>query len=393
MDPKLQAISAYQQQFGSDPQFVARAPGRVNLLGEHVDYNEGFVLPAAIDRATYLAFSPSDDDANHILAADFGEMSVYTNASLANKQDKEGNPIVEWVLYPASVNFILQQAGHTPTPIKGAFSSNIPRGSGLSSSASVLVAFLNAYQAVSVFSLDKMEIAKLGQRAENQYVGVNCGIMDQFASSCGVDDHLLSLDCRDLQWQPVPLSSELAIVVADTSVRRKLTSGEYNKRRDACERAVNTLQKNLPGIHSLRDVTPAQFEANKHLLDTEAQMRAEHVVYEIDRTQKANLLLNQGDFAGFGKIMEACHASLRDLYEVSCPELDAMVSLAAGLPGYIGARLTGAGFGGCTVNLVRKAQAAEFAEQLAQRYAKHTNLTPEIYICKASAGASVERYK
>ena len=177
MDPKKNAIDAYIQRFGSKPQFVARAPGRVNLLGEHVDYNDGFVLPAAIDRATYLAFSASEDDANHILAADFGEISHYSERSLAEKKDIDGTPLKEWVYYPASISWVLQNAGKQPQPIQAAFSSNIPRGSGLSSSASVLIAFLRAYEALSHWNLDKMEIAKLGQRAENQYVGVNLSLI------------------------------------------------------------------------------------------------------------------------------------------------------------------------------------------------------------------------
>ena len=393
MNPREKAIQAFQQEFGAKPKFIARAPGRVNLLGEHVDYNNGFVLPAAIDRATYLAFSPSTDGSNHILAADFGEISHYSNFTVKEKADLDGNPLAEWVYYPASIAWVLQQDDHTVIPIQGAFCSNIPRGSGLSSSASVLVAFLSAYKAAAGWQMEKMQIAKLGQKAENQYVGVNCGIMDQFASACGVDDHLLLLDCRNLDWQPVPLAEDLAIVVADTSVRRKLTSGEYNKRREACERAVAMIRQVIPGVESLRDVSVEQFEMNKHRLDPEAAMRAEHVVREIARTQAATSLLKNGQFEEFGLIMEECHASLRDLYEVSCPELNAMTELAKGLPGYLGARLTGAGFGGCTVNLVRKENAQVFAKELAKKYIAKTHLTPEIYICKASLGANVEVFQ
>ncbi len=390
MHPREKAVDAFQKQFGKEPRFLAIAPGRVNLLGEHVDYNDGFVLPAAIDRATYLAFSPSEDNCNHILAADFNEQADYSQFTLGDKCDLDGNPLRDWVYYPAGVAWALEDAGLEAKPIVGAYSSNIPRGSGLSSSASVLVSFAVAYQQISGWNIEPMALAKLGQKAENQYVGVNCGIMDQFASACGVENHLLLLDCRSLEWQTVPLSDQLAIVVADTSVRRKLTSGEYNKRREACEEAVAVLKHHLPKINSLRDVDVFEFEKFKSYLPDTPRKRAEHVVYEIERGKSAPALLGNGDFDGFGRLMEQCHASLRDLYEVSCPELDLMTELAKDLQGYIGARLTGAGFGGCTVNLVHAQVANQFAQQLAQRYNQKSGLTAEIYVCKASRGASVE---
>ena len=235
-----------------------------------------------------------------------------------------------------------------------------------------------------------MELARLGQKAENKYVGVNCGVMDQFASACGEIDRLLYLDCRTLHWQTVPLSTEVSIIVADTTIRRKLTSGEYNKRRDACEQAVKILKDDLPGITALRDVSVQAFNRLAFKLPEVVEKRARHIVEEIERAQQAIPLLEQANFSRFGQLMNECHASLRDLYEVSCPELDIMARLAQAIPGCFGARLTGAGFGGCTVNRVEREQADAFAKQLSAQYEAECGLHPEIYICRASAGAGLE---
>jgi galactokinase len=269
------------------------------------------------------------------------------------------------------------------------FTSNIPRGSGLSSSASVEMAFMIAWQKLGGWTLPPMKRALLGQKAENKYVGVNCGIMDQFASACGVENKLLLLDCRSLEWEPTPLPKNVAIVIADTTVRRKLTSGEYNNRRSACEEAVRLLQKNLPGIKSLRDVSVDDFHRLSASLPEVVRQRAAHVVEEIERLKLALPLLKSGDVQGFGRLMNECHVSLRDLYEVSCPELDVMVRVAQSLDGCYGARLTGAGFGGCTVNLVALEKAEGFAKSLAAGYEAETKLHPEIYITSASNGAEL----
>ncbi|PWH15104.1 MAG: galactokinase [Anaerolineae bacterium] len=381
--------AVFQQKFGYPPLHIARAPGRVNLLGEHVDYNDGFVLPAAIDRATYLAFAPAHTEQTTVWAADFAQGAVFTPQTLAAKTQPDGSPLPDWARYPAGVMWALRQAGLETPALHAVFASNVPRGSGLSSSASVEMAFGVAWQQLGGWQVTPMELAKLGQRAENQYVGVNCGIMDQFASACGVEDRLLWLDCRSLEWETLALPPTVAIVVADTTVRRKLTSGEYNNRRAACEQAVQLLQAELPGIHSLRDVSLTDFNRLAAKLPQETHKRARHVVEEIERTQQAVALLRAGDVNGFGALMNACHLSLRDLYEVSCPELDVMVEIAQSLPGCYGARLTGAGFGGCTVNLVAQEQAPAFAQALMAGYRARTGLQPEIYICKASAGAGL----
>jgi galactokinase len=389
MNPRAIAIQAYQNRFLQAPLFVARAPGRVNLLGEHVDYNDGFVLPAAIDRATYVAFSPASTDQTTLVAADFGEEAQFTPATLPAKRQPDGSPLPEWALYPAGTAWALGEAGHSTPAMQAAFSSDIPRGSGLSSSASIEMAFGVAWSMLGVWSLPAMQLALLGQKAENRYVGVNCGIMDQFASACGEADRLLLLDCRSLEYRSLPLPENTVIVVADTTVRRKLTSGEYNNRRAACEEAVRLLSGDLPGLKSLRDVSVETFNRLSKTLPVTVEKRARHVVEEIERTCQAIPLLEQGQTREFGQLMNACHVSLRDLYEVSVPELDSMVEIAQPLPGCFGARLTGGGFGGCTVNLVASAQAEAFARMLGPEYERRTGLHPEIYICQASQGAGL----
>lgn len=391
MHPQDLVISTFRQRFGIEPAYIALAPGRVNILGEHVDFNDGFVLPAAIDRATYIAFSPADDDPAErftLVAADFGEEVSFTMESIATKTAADGSPLPEWAFYPAGVAWALEGEGLPVRPINAVFASNVPQGSGLSSSASIEMAFAIAWEvAGDRWGLSPMQRALLGQRAENQYVGVNCGIMDQFASACGVADKLLLLDCRSLEWQTLPVPEDVAIVIADTSVRRKLTDGAYNQRRQACEDAVKILSAHLPGVKALRDVSVEDFNRLSGQLPGLVEKRARHVVEEIERSRRAIPLLEQGKIREFGEIMNACHASLRDLYEVSIPELNTMVEIAQGLPGCFGARLTGAGFGGCTVNLVEKAAAQGFAAELARQYEQKTGLRPEIYICRASDGA------
>jgi galactokinase len=379
----------FHETFGSAPTHFVRAPGRVNLLGEHVDYNDGFVLPAAIDRATYVAFSPTGTDLSTLAAVDFNQQASFSPQTIPLKAQMDGSPLPEWAHYPAGVMWSLNEKQLKTQGMNAVFASNVPRGSGLSSSASVEMAFMLAWQALSDWTLPSMQRALLGQKAENQYVGVNCGIMDQFASACGVENKLLLLDCRSLEWKPIPLPEDVAIVIADTTIRRKLTSGEYNKRRAACEEAVRLLQQDLPGIRSLRDVSVEEFNRFADKLPEQVSKRARHVVEEIERSNQAEALLEAGNLRHFGELMNQCHASLRDLYEVSSPELNAMANVAQSLDGCYGARLTGAGFGGCTVNLVAQEQAETFSERLAKGYQSQTGYQPEIYITRASNGAEL----
>jgi galactokinase len=381
--------NAFREVFGHTPAFIARAPGRVNLLGEHVDYNDGFVLPAAIDRAAYIAFSPAQAAHSTLLAVDFDRQTSFSPDTIPTKTQTDSSALPDWAHYPAGVMWSLLDESLSVPAINAAYSSDVPRGSGLSSSASVEMAFMIAWQTLGGWRLPPLQLALLAQRAENKYVGVNSGIMDQFASACGVQNNLLLLDCRSLEWKTLPLPENVAIVIADTSVRRALTSGAYNNRRAACEQAVRLLQQSLPGIKSLRDVSVEELNRFEGTLPGEVAKRARHVVEEIGRTNQAPALLEAGDVQSFGKLMNQCHVSLRDLYEVSCPELDAMVEIAQSLEGCLGARLTGAGFGGCTVNLVLRERVDEFSRTLAEGYRAKTNLRADVYACRASGGASL----
>lgn len=384
-------VKMYQDIFGATPAHIARAPGRVNLLGEHVDYNDGFVLPAAIDRATYIAFSPSETIHSSISAVDLNQRAFFSPQTIATKSQADSTPLPDWAHYPASVMWSLLEEHLEVRGMNAVFASDVPRGAGLSSSASVELAFAIAWQTLGGWILPPMQLALLVQRAENQYVGVKSGIMDQFASACGMEGRLLMLDCRSLEWKTLPLPDHVSIVIADTTVRRKLTSGEYNKRRAACEEAVMLLIPHMPEIKSLRDVSVEDLNRLGRNLPREVGMRARHVVEEIARVRQAERSLEAGDVRGFGALMNECHVSLRDLYEVSCPELDAMTRIAQSLDGCYGARLTGAGFGGCTVNLVEKSFAQEFSTALARQYQAEISLTPEVFITHPSSGAQVIR--
>lgn len=374
----------FQGTFHEQPRFIIRAPGRVNLLGEHVDYNDGFVLPAAIDRAVWVACSPASSPHSTLVAVDLDDRVSFSSETILAKADLDGKPLPHWAKYPIGCAWALNEAGYETPAINAVFTSDVPRGSGLSSSAALEMAFISMWQALAGFEADAMSRAKLGQRAENEYVGVNCGIMDQFASACGKRDHALFLDCRSLEWQTVPLPEEVAIVVADTAVPRSLSDSAYNERRSACEEAARLLS-----AKSLRDINVAEFQRNKNKLPELVARRAQHVVEEIQRTEQAVFLLKQENVKAFGRLMNECHESLRDLYEVSCLELDVMVNIARSLEGCYGARLTGAGFGGCTVNLVAQNKAEDFAKELARRYTTETNKIPSVYICRAEEGAGM----
>jgi galactokinase len=390
MDIRPRILTAFQQRFGTDPEFVSRAPGRVNLLGEHVDYNEGFVLPVAIDRDTLVAFRKSGSPRSTLVALDLGQEISFDSQSVLDKQDSEGLPLSGWALYPAGVSWALAAARLGTTGMEAVFASQVPRGAGLSSSASVEMAFEVTWKKLGGWSVPPIQMAQICLKAEIQYVGVNCGIMDQFTSACGIKDRILYLDCRSLDWRSLRLPEKTVIVIADTAVRRSLTDSAYNDRHASCEEAVRILKEYLPGIYSLRDVSLEQFQRYSDRLPPVVARRARHVIEEIARTELAMALLENNNAAGFGGLMNACHVSLRDLYEVSCPELDTMVALAQSLPGCYGARLTGGGFGGCTVNLVAASAGDSFAGQLAAGYEKATGLHPEVFICHAADGASVE---
>lgn len=379
----------FEKRFGEKPAHIAMAPGRVNLLGEHVDYNDGFVLPAAINLATWIAFSPTGTEETTLSAIDLKDEVTFNTEGIQPKLDINGKAFSDWVKYPAGMAWALQEKGLAVRGMKAVFCSDVPRGASLSSSASVEMTFGKAWELLGGWSIPPMQLALIGQQAENKYVGMNCGIMDQFASACGEKDRLLLLDCRSLEYRTLPLPEDVAIVIADTTVRRTLLTSAYNKRRASCEEAVSLLKKKIPGLKSLRDISLENFNKLVSDLPEETGMRASHVVNEIERTSKAIPLLEKGDVVSFGALMNECHASLRDLYEVSGPELDLMARLAQPIKGCYGARQTGGGFAGCTVNLVNKKETGNFSRILTAEYKKQTGLLPSVYICQASNGAAI----
>jgi len=371
----------------SNFQYQLLSPGRVNLLGEHVDYSDGPVLPAAIDRAVKLSFSPRDDSIVKIRAIDLDQEICFSLDALETKTDCAGAPLLSWAKYPAGVADELQKYGLKLNGLEAEFTSDIPIGAGLSSSAAVEVAFAVAWETLASWNLDRMTLAEICQKAENNYVGMQCGLMDQFACANGVKDHALYFKINERIWEPVPLPEDIAVVIANSKVPHSLTESAYNDRVHSTREAVRLLKPVLPKITALVDVTPADFEMYKHLLPTEIAQRAEHVVYECDRMNQAIVALKSGDVKTFGQLMFATHASLRDLFEVSVPEIDLLVEIAKSLPGCFGARITGGGFGGCTVNLVAKEQSESFAKELKRQYDAQTPYQTDIYISKASQGA------
>jgi galactokinase len=365
------------------------APGRVNLLGEHVDYNQGVVLPAAIDRRVRLQAKLLPNPIVWLHAADLDAETAFTLDSLHLKKDLQGNPLPAWALYPAGVAWALQQRGLQPSGIRVSYSSDIPIGAGLSSSAAVEVAFSALWQGAAGWPLNRLELALICQQAEVEYVGVNCGAMDQITSACGVAEHALQIDMRSLDVKAIPLPGDLAIVIADSGVPRTLAGSAYNDRRAACEQAVRILSEFIPGITSLRDVSVTDFNRYAGRLPEQIHMFARHVVEEMTRVNEAVRALEAGDVDAFGRLMLAGHASLRDLYLVSTPELDVLVEIARDLPGCWGARLTGAGFGGCTVNLVEARYVDDFIQRLSIEYWQTTGRRAQVYACRASQGATV----
>ena len=381
---------AYHQLYGSWPVVHVRAPGRVNLLGEHVDYNDGPVLPVAIDRSVYIAAAPTGSDLLRLTALDLNEEVVLNRAGIETGCDLTGAPVPGWARYPVGVAWALQKSGLELVGVQALYSSDLPIGAGLSSSAAVEVGFAVLWQALGGWSRSPLVLAQICQRAENEYVGVNSGLMDQFSSACGVAGHALYFDTRSLEWSAVPLPEDVVIVIADSSVRRSLSGSAYNDRRAACEQAVTLLREYVPGLTSLRDISTPEFAAYSAFLPDEIRRRAEHVVKEIGRVNSAVSALHRRDLSAFGALMYAGHSSLRDLYEVSIPELDGLVEIARRQPGCFGARLTGAGFGGCTVNIVQKEAVRTFAAGLLAEYSQRFNRQASVYQCVPSAGAHIE---
>ena len=369
--------------FGGEPVAVVRAPGRVNLIGEHTDYNDGYVLPVAIDRSVLVAGAPRDDRQVVIYALDFGESVEFSLDDVRHDQAKT------WSNYQRGVAYFLEERGIKLPGLNAVVTGDVPIGSGLSSSAAVEVSMAYTWQVLTGFKLSRVALALLCQRAEHEFVGMNCGIMDQFVSALGQRDHALLIDCRSLHYQPVPLRAEAAVVVADTMKRRGLLDSEYNTRRQECEEGVRILQRYLPEARSLRDISAAQFVEYKAQLSEKVRKRCRHVIYENERVLRGVAALRAGDLDAFGWLMNESHSSLRNDYEVSCPELDIMVKAAWKVDGVYGSRMTGAGFGGCTVSLVAEEAIEDFQIQVAAAYEESTGIVPQIYVCRAEDGVAV----
>jgi galactokinase len=362
---------------------VFGAPGRVNLIGEHTDYNDGFVMPCAIGLGTRVA-AAREDRRLLIRSAQFpGEFEFDLNDLPARRTGS-------WCDYVLGVAAVLQQNGHRLRGANLLVDGEVPIGAGLSSSAAIEVASALALMELSGITLPMVEVAKLGQRCENTFIGARVGIMDQFVSCMGKAGHALLLDCRSLEFELIPIPDGVRMVVCNTMVKHEHAGGEYNRRREECEEGVRILAKWYPEITALRDVSSGQLAAHGAEMPEKIFRRCLHVVVENERVQDGARRLRAGDLNGFGGLMRESHRSLRDLYEVSCRELDVMVEAAEGLPGYYGGRMTGGGFGGCTLNLVEGRFAEDFAGMISERYRVATGMTPEVYICAAADGAGVE---
>jgi galactokinase len=370
----------FKEMFGREMR-VFRAPGRVNLIGEHTDYNDGFVMPVAIGFYTWVGAAKRDDRRIEVYSDHYDEKISLSLESLS------GPPRRHWSDFIRGVAATLQGAGYELSGANMVIHGEVPLGAGLSSSASLEVVTALTLSSLAEIHVPQRELVKLCQKAEHEYVGTRCGIMDQFIASFGAAGQALELDCRSLQFELLPMPRGLRLVVCNSMVRHELASGEYNRRRTDCETGVRLLQRALPGIKALRDVTRSDLENHKYLLPEIVYRRCRHVVTENHRVLAAAEALRAGDAKRFGYLMYLSHASMRDDYEISCEEMDLLVALAAGLPGVCGARMTGGGFGGCTVNLVTSESAEAFKAKIAKQYEKRTGIAPDIYICEAAQGA------
>ena len=377
MSLQQQVIDAFRVQYGGQPSFVARAPGRVNLIGEHTDYNDGFVLPMAIDRFTWIAFNPRADDGIRVSSLNFDGQAQF---SLGAMERQNGF----WAEYVKGVAWALTSAGYSLRGWEGVIASDVPIGAGLSSSAAMEMATARAFSVSSGFAWQAAQMAQAGQKAENGWVGMNCGIMDQMISAAGKADHALLIDCRSLETKSVPLPSGTVVVVLDTATRRGLVDSAYNERRASCEAAARFF-----GVKALRDLSVAAFEARAGELDDVIRRRARHVVTENERVLQAVAAMGQGDADALGRLMDASHVSMRDDFEISNPALNSIVTAARHQSGCYGARMTGGGFAGCGVALVKADVAQAFAASVANEYQAATGLTPAIYVCNAMEGASI----
>jgi galactokinase len=372
---------AFEGRYGR-PARLFHAPGRVNLIGEHTDYNGGFVLPMALDRETVVAAAPREDRTVRVCSLNREEEFTFD-------LDRPGEPRRGlWLDYVEGVARALEDRGLSLGGADLMLLSDVPAGAGLSSSAALEVSAGLALASVSGRSVDPVELALAGQQAEHEYVGAQVGIMDQFVAALGREGYALLIDCRALTAEAIPLdTTRVVVVVADTHVHHELAASEYNQRRTECEEGVRLLSQHLPGIRELRDVSAGEFERFAGVLPETVRRRCRHVVGENERTLAAAEALRRGELEEMGRLMRLSHESLRDDYEVSCAELDLLAETAWGVPGVLGSRMTGGGFGGSTVSLVRRDRVAEFERALTGEYRKRKGFDPTVYVSEVGGGA------
>lgn len=366
--------------FGGEPR-VFVAPGRVNLIGEHTDYADGFVMPAAIDFATFAAISPRDDEAVVVYSENYREEVRHKATALPTKAVKH------WSDYPMGVLSVLRENGIAIPGFSLTLNGDVPVGAGLSSSAAIEVATMVAVLSLTDATIPLPQVALLCQKAENGYVGASTGIMDQFIACCGAENHALLLDCRSLDFQLAPIPADVRLVISNTMVKHSHAGGEYNTRRAEVEEGTAILRRHRPAIVKLRDATVDDLKTWGSEMPLGVLKRTRHVITENARTVAAAEALESGDLKRLGQLMYEAHASYRDDFQGSCPEADILVELASKQAGCIGARLTGGGFGGCTVNLVEASSARQFTRTLREEYKRATGIEADIYLCHASAGA------
>lgn len=382
------AAEEFVARFGRHPEWVATAPGRVNLIGEHTDYNAGLVLPMAIDRRIEIWFAVRDDQQVNLHSKNFGQSASFLLDAQQMRRDQ-----VTWSDYVTGVANVLLNQGHKLAGMDAIIFGDIPLGSGLSSSAALEVAAVLAFaQAASLRLAGPLEIAQLAQQAEREFVGVNCGLMDQFISAAGIAHHALKIDCQDMSFTSIKIPIDATIVVGDTKLSRSLASSAYNARRSECDKALQLIRSHWRGradLTSLRQVDRSLVEASREFLPVELFRRCRHVASENERVSEAAVALQKNDLTRVGQLFDASHASLRDDYEVSSAGLNAMVECMRELPGCYGARLTGAGFGGCAIALIDAAAETEFTRQLLTRHQTSGPMAIEAYSVKPSAGGEM----
>lgn len=382
MSVQARAVAqVFTRRYGRTPK-VSRSPGRVNVIGEHTDYNDGFVMPAALEFETVVAAAPRADRRLRLYTMTMDETREFDLDALEAARH-------QWSDYVFGVAVMLEKSGVRLVGADLVVSTDVPLGAGLSSSAALEVSAAHALLTAAGLPFVPLDAAKIGQKAENDYVGMRCGIMDQYASACGVKDHALLIDCRSLESRPVPIPSSVKLLIANSNVKHRHAGGEYNARREACEEGVRLLAPALGPIKALRDVSPEALDRHRALLPELIYRRCRHIVTENARVLEAERALNAGDFPACGRAMNASQASMRDDFEITCKEIDILAALGQAIDGVHGSRMTGGGFGGCTVSLVDAGAVDEATGTLVESYRAATGLEAEVFVCSPSAGASL----